>query len=137
MGPLSRTKHSIFLASIYPKVLIAPCALFFLIILLLFSLLLIARTIRDTLTVISYGKISDAPIYIYVHGGYWQIVEICKEVSAYGAAPLVTAGIKVIVMNYEKCPNVSLEQLVDEMKRAIDFILDFALENGTRYLHLK
>lgn len=52
-------------------------------------------------------------------------------------APLVAAGIKVIVMNYEKCPKVSLEQLVDEMGRAIDFILDFALQNGTRYIHSK
>lgn len=116
---------------------IAMGVVFLLIILLLFSLLLIARTMRDILAVISYGEISDAPIYIYVHGGYWQIMEICKEVNAYGATPLVTAGIKVIVMNYEKCPNVSLEQLVDEMERAIDFILDFALENGTRYLNLK
>lgn len=79
-----------------------------------------------------YGQFSDAPIYIYIHGGYWQIVDICKEVSAQGVAPLVAAGIKVIVVDYEKCPKVSLEQLVDEMGRAIDFILDYALAIGTR-----
>lgn len=87
---------------------------------------------RNPLTNISYGQFSDAPIYIYIHGGYWQIVDICKEVSAQGVAPLVAAGIKVIVLDYEKCPKVSLEQLVDEMGRAIDFILDYALENGSR-----
>lgn len=87
----------------------------------------------DTHTTWQYGEISDAPIYIYIHGGYWQIVDICKEVSAHGVAPLVAAGIKVIVMNYEKCPNVSLERLVEEMERAIEFILDFGLKQGTRY----
>lgn len=78
--------------------------------------------------------ISDAPIYVYIHGGYWQIVDICKEVSAHGVTPLVAAGIRVIVMNYEKCPKVSLEQLVDDMGRAIDFIVAYAAAKNVKYV---
>lgn len=117
------------MASIYPKVLITSymhCILLFI------SFVDCPRL--PTHTNILPGEISDAPIYIYIHGGYWQIVDICKEVSAHGVAPLVAAGIKVIVMNYEKCPKVSLEQLVGRMQRAIEFILEFAVENGTRYI---
>lgn len=130
METLFQVKHTIFMASICPKVLNIK---FYAFTVSFFSFpfdCLYSQYWTHILN--NLHGISDAPIYIYIHGGYWQILDICKEVSAYGVAPLVATGIKVIVMNYEKCPNVSLEQLVDEMERAIDFILDFALEQKTR-----
>lgn len=75
-------------------------------------------------------KIADAPIFIYIHGGYWQMLD--KAVSAYCVKPLVTAGIKVIVLDYDLCPNVTLEQLVDQIQRAGTFFLQYAFQLGTR-----
>lgn len=75
-------------------------------------------------------EIADAPIFIYIHGGYWQILD--KTVSAYGVEPLVNSGIKVIVLDYELCPNVSLEQLVDQVQRAAAFIVKYATTLGSR-----
>lgn len=60
----------------------------------------------------------DAPIFIYIHGGYWQLANIDKTNSAYVVEPLYKAGHKVIVLDYDICPNITLEQLVDQVQRA-------------------
>lgn len=46
--------------------------------------------------------------------------------------PLYKAGHKVIVVDYDLCPNVTLEQLVDQVQRACISILDYATSIGTR-----
>lgn len=55
--------------------------------------------------------ISDAPIFVFVHGGYWHL-DFDKTNSAYMAEPLYRAGLKVVVLDYDLCPNVTLEQMV-------------------------
>lgn len=72
----------------------------------------------------------DAPIFIYIHGGYWQALD--KTVSAYAVEPLYKAGHKVIVLDYDLCPNISLEQLVDQIQRAGISIVNYAMSMGTR-----
>lgn len=74
---------------------------------------------------------ADAPIFIYIHGGYWQALD--KTVSAYVVEPLYKAGHKVIVLDYDLCPNISLEQLVDQIQRAGISIVNYAMSMGTRY----
>lgn len=69
---------------------------------------------------------ADSPIFIYIHGGYWQ--ELNKTNSAYCVHPLVAAGIKVIVLDYDLCPNVTLEQIVSQIERAGEYILDYAMK---------
>lgn len=71
----------------------------------------------------------DAPVFVYVHGGYWQ--ELNKINSAYCVGPLVAAGIKVIVLDYDLCPSITLEQIVNEMERAGDYILDYVTKTST------
>lgn len=63
----------------------------------------------------------DAPIFVYIHGGYWQ--KLTKNISAYCVDPLVTAGIKVIVLEYDLCPTVTLSELVEQVTRFGEFIL--------------
>lgn len=48
-------------------------------------------------------EISDAPIFVFIHGGYWQ--EGSKNVAAFAAPVLVRKGIKVITVGYDLCPN--------------------------------
>lgn len=79
----------------------------------------------------SFKCFPDAPIFIYIHGGYWQ--ELDKTVSAYVVEPLHNAGHKVIVLDYDLCPNISLEQLADQIQRAGIWIVNYAMSMGTRY----
>lgn len=71
----------------------------------------------------------DAPVFVYIHGGYWQ--ELNKINSAYCVGPLVAAGIKVIVLDYDLCPSIALEQIVSEIERAGDYILDCVTKTTT------
>lgn len=57
---------------------------------------------------------------MYIHGGYWQ--KLRKSISAYCVAPLVAAGIKVIVLEYDLCPTVTLSELVEQVTRFGEFI---------------
>lgn len=66
-------------------------------------------------------KRTDAPVFVYIHGGYWQ--KLNKSISAYCVNPLVTAGIKVIVLEYDLCPTVTLSELVEQVARFGEFIL--------------
>lgn len=74
---------------------------------------------------------TDAPIFIYIHGGYWQALD--KTISAYAVRPLVEAAIKVIVLEYDLCPYITLEQLVDQIQRAGIFIVNYANSIGSKY----
>lgn len=75
-------------------------------------------------------NVSDAPIHVFIHGGYWQ--ELDKTVSAYTVRPLVQHGIKVIVLDYDLCPHITLAQLVDQIQRAGEFIVNYASQLGSK-----
>lgn len=77
-------------------------------------------------------QITDAPIFIYIHGGYWHALD--KTVSAYAVQPLVDAGHKVIILDYDLCPNITLEQLVDQIQRAGIFIVNYAASMQTKWV---
>lgn len=72
----------------------------------------------------------DAPIFIFIHGGYWQ--EFTKDLSAFPASSLVSQGIKVIICGYDLCPNVSLTEIVSEIKFFLEKILRDAYNSGSR-----
>lgn len=72
----------------------------------------------------------DAPIHVFIHGGYWQ--ELDKTISAYIVRPLVENGIKVIVVDYDLCPGITLSQLVEQVQRAGRFIVEYATKLGSK-----
>lgn len=74
----------------------------------------------------------DAPLFVYVHGGYWQMLS--KKESAYCVRPLVQKGYRVIVLDYELCPKITLEELVQQIKSAGEYILNYAEENRVRHI---
>ncbi|XP_061932795.1 kynurenine formamidase isoform X2 [Apis cerana] len=73
----------------------------------------------------------DSPIFIFIHGGYWQ--EGSKDVSAYAAPVFVNKGIKVITIGYDLCPNVKLRDIISQIKTAIAHILKSASSLKCRY----
>ncbi len=58
---------------------------------------------------------------LFVHGGYWRALD--KSDHSFVAAPFVERGIAVAVQNYDLCPDVSIATIVDECRRAVDWIV--------------
>ncbi|KAL5293410.1 AFMID.2 family protein [Megaselia abdita] len=79
-------------------------------------------------------KPEDKPIFIYLHGGYWQ--RLNKEVSAYCVSPLAEKGYRVIVMDYNLCPKVNLETVVSQVKEGVKHILKYAKITNAKELTL-
>uniref|UniRef100_A0A182MAI7 Kynurenine formamidase n=1 Tax=Anopheles culicifacies TaxID=139723 RepID=A0A182MAI7_9DIPT len=89
---------------------------------------------RDKVDIYGENLPADAPLFVYIHGGYWQMLE--KETSAYSAKPLVDRGIRVMIVGYELCPEVTLEELVRQLKVAGEFVLNYATENGVKHVSI-
>ncbi|XP_076635700.1 kynurenine formamidase [Colletes latitarsis] len=71
----------------------------------------------------------DAPILIFIHGGYWQ--EGSKEIASFAAPVFVARGIKVITVGYDLCPQVKLKDIISQIKLAIEEILKSASSRGS------
>jgi arylformamidase len=61
----------------------------------------------------------NAPLHVFIHGGYWQSMT-SKEFSFVAAGP-VQSGITTIVINYALCPDVTMTELVDQVRAGIAF----------------
>ena len=59
-----------------------------------------------------------SPIHVFIHGGYWRSRDIGKETYSHMAAPLVAAGAAVVLPNYDLCPDVTVTEIVDQVRRA-------------------
>ena len=62
----------------------------------------------------------NAPILVFIHGGYWKMLS-SKEFSFVAKGP-VSAGVTVIVINYELCPKVTIDEIVRQNRAAISWI---------------
>lgn len=58
-----------------------------------------------------------APVQVYIHGGYWRAGS--KDDWAFVAAPLVARGATTVILGYDLCPDVTLDELVAETRRAL------------------
>ncbi|XP_055388107.1 kynurenine formamidase [Condylostylus longicornis] len=76
----------------------------------------------------------DKPIFVYIHGGYWQALS--KQNSGYCVKPLVENGYRVIIVDYDLCPNISLMQIVEQIKRAIYYIVQYASDTNASSITL-
>jgi len=74
----------------------------------------------------------DAPIFVFIHGGYWQ--EFSKNLTGFSVPVLVKNSIKVISVGYDLCPNVKLGDIVAEIKSAVEQILKYAAESGSKHV---
>lgn len=85
---------------------------------------------RQKLDIFGADLPKTSPILVYIHGGYWQALE--KYSSAYAVKPYVEKGSKVIVVDYDLCPQVTLEELIEQIRKCMVFILNYANENGVQ-----
>lgn len=72
----------------------------------------------------------DAPIYIHLHGGYWQ--KLSRDMSSYMVAPLYKNGIKVFVVGYSLCPKAKVIDIMYQIKKAIAKCMAYAEENNAK-----
>ncbi len=68
------------------------------------------------------------PILVFIHGGYWQGRD--KEEFNFLAAPFVAAGIAFASMNYDLAPQVSVEEMVRQTRRALCWLYRNADDYG-------
>lgn len=67
------------------------------------------------------------PVFVFIHGGYWRMLS--KHDSAFMAAMLANHGITTAVVDYRLAPDVTLDEIVREVRAAIGFLW----KNGRQY----
>jgi arylformamidase len=60
------------------------------------------------------------PVLVFIHGGYWRALD--KRDVSFVAAPFVERGAVVCNLNYDLCPQVTLDRVVAEIHEAIAWI---------------
>lgn len=63
---------------------------------------------------------ANAPVHVFLHGGYWRAQD--KQNFAFVAGTLVEQGITTAVINYELCPDSTLDEVADSAIAAMRWI---------------
>lgn len=69
-----------------------------------------------------------APVHLFIHGGYWR--RFSARDHDFIARPLVEAGITTVVVNYALCPQVTLGEIVRQIRAAIAWTFEHARDFG-------
>jgi arylformamidase len=70
----------------------------------------------------------QAPVVVYVHGGYWR--SLGKGDFSFVAPPFVARGAAVVVPDYALCPAVTIEDIALQMVKALAWTWRHAAEFG-------
>ncbi|HRD95535.1 MAG TPA: alpha/beta hydrolase [Rubrivivax sp.] len=70
----------------------------------------------------------DAPILVFIHGGYWRRLD--KSDQSFIAPAFNAQGATVVVPNYALCPTVSVEHIVLQMAAAVAWVWRHAADFG-------
>ncbi|NIO11187.1 MAG: alpha/beta hydrolase fold domain-containing protein, partial [Deltaproteobacteria bacterium] len=62
----------------------------------------------------------NAPVLIFIHGGYW--VRGGKDHNSHFADLYGRAGITVALVEYDLCPEVTVTDIVEQVRRAITWV---------------
>ncbi len=82
---------------------------------------------KQKIDVFSCGD-SNAATLLYFHGGYWQRGD--KSIYSFIATPFVAAGVNVVVVGYDLCPDVTLTKISEEAREAVVQVYLHAEEMG-------
>ena len=70
----------------------------------------------------------DGPVLVFIHGGYWRSLD--KSDFSFLAPAWVDAGVSLVVVNYDLCPKVSIERIVQQMLAASVWLYRHAEQYG-------
>lgn len=82
---------------------------------------------RQAVDAFPAGK-PDAPVLIYFHGGYWRGGS--KEDNSHFAPTFVKAGVTVVLVGYDLCPNVTVADIVKQARSGIAWVYRHIAEYG-------
>ena len=74
------------------------------------------------------GARSDAPLHVFIHGGYWRALS--KEESAFAAPMFQQSGSYFAALDYSLAPSANLTEIVAQNRRAIACLYKTAGEWG-------
>ena len=74
----------------------------------------------ETLDIFFAQGNTKAPVFIYLHGGYWRLLS--KDDSSFMAPTMTATGMTVVAVNYSLAPAVTLDQIVDQIRRAVAWV---------------
>jgi arylformamidase len=83
---------------------------------------------RPRATLDYFPAVKGAPLFVFIHGGYWQRNE--KERFSFVAQGPRAHGINVAVPGYTLAPDARLTDIVAEIRQALSFLADHAGELG-------
>ena len=58
----------------------------------------------------------NPPLLVYIHGGYWRAID--KNDHSFVTLPYLKQGVAVANLNYDLCPSVTLDEIVNEIVEA-------------------
>ena len=64
----------------------------------------------------------NAPVHIFIHGGYWRAIGVDTGLYSHVAAPLVAAGATVVLLDYDLCPSVRITDIVQQVRQAMVWV---------------
>jgi arylformamidase len=73
-------------------------------------------------------SLSAPPLVLFLHGGYWRALD--KRDHSFVASLFVEAGVPFANINYDLCPSVTLDAIVDEIREAVLYCVHHAADFG-------
>ncbi|WP_376097904.1 alpha/beta hydrolase [Roseomonas sp. CCTCC AB2023176] len=70
----------------------------------------------------------SAPVLVFVHGGYWRALDSADSGSM--APGFTAAGACVVSLNYTLAPAATLDQIVEECRRALRWVAENIAAHG-------
>ena len=83
---------------------------------------------RDQILDIFPAGTENAPVHLFLHGGYWRA--LTKDEHSFTAGALAPAGACVMVNTYSLCPDVHLDVIVRQCRDAVSWIYNNAGNHG-------
>jgi arylformamidase len=59
-------------------------------------------------------------LVIFIHGGYWRSLD--KDDFSFYAEPYLAEGISVASINYRLCPEVKIDEIVEDCRTAVEWL---------------
>ena len=72
---------------------------------------------KETLDIFPAAGSGSAPVQIFIHGGYWRAMD--KSDYSFIADVFQPAGATTVIINYDLCPAVTLDTIVEQSNRSI------------------
>lgn len=64
----------------------------------------------------------DAPVFMFLHGGYWQAEQMSKDNNSLLGAPLVKNSAVLVTVGYSLAPECTMHEMVEQVKKAVVFV---------------